>query len=361
MENKECAKLEKLLRRLTELSGPCGHEQNVAYYIKDYVKGKADHVEIDGLGNVIVRKNGTKLGPKVLLTAHMDEVGFIVKKIEENGFLRFEKLGGHDDRILLAQEVKVLGRDNEIDGVIGTLSAHFVKFEDPTKVRRHAQLYIDIGARSKQEAIDMGVEVGTPVTYAPNLKMVGPESHKLVRGKSLDDRSGCAVLLSILNDLQDEEFAGEVTFLFTVQEEVGLRGAQAAINKLEVDAAIAIDTTAVSDTPEDIMDQSLKLGAGTGIKVMDFSLIVQRTMKEKLLELAKKHTIAYQLEVFPGIGTDGGAIALADKGIPTGVLSIPSRYTHSPVEVVSMQDLEATKDLAKAFLMQLDENTTFEF
>ncbi|WP_042220551.1 M42 family metallopeptidase [Oceanobacillus manasiensis] len=353
--------MKELLSKLTELNGPCGHEQNVAYFIKDYVKGKADHVDIDGLGNVIVRKTGTKTGPNVLLTAHMDEVGFIVKKIEENGFLRFEKLGGHDDRILLAQEVKVLGRDKEIDGVIGTISAHFVKFEDPTKVRRHAQLYIDIGARSKQEAIDMGIEVGTPVTYAPNLKWVGPDENKLVRGKSLDDRSGCAVLLKLLNELQDEDFAGEVIFLFTVQEEVGLRGAQAAINKLEVDAAIAVDTTAVSDTPEDGMDQSLKLGAGTGIKVMDFSLIVQRTMKEQLLLLAKENKIPYQLEVFPGIGTDGGAVALADKGIPTGVLSIPSRYTHSPVEVVSLHDLEATKDLAKSFLLHLDEKTDFTF
>ncbi|MFD2630522.1 M42 family metallopeptidase [Oceanobacillus kapialis] len=353
--------MKELLKKLTDLNGPCGHEQHVAYFIKDYVKDKVDHVEIDRVGNVIARKTGTKPGPKVLLTAHMDEVGFIVKKIEDNGFLRFEKLGGHDDRILLTQEVKVLGRDAELDGVIGTISAHFVKFEDPTKVRRHPQLYIDIGARSKQEALEMGVEVGTPVTYAPNLKWVGPEENKLARGKSLDDRSGCAVLLSILEDLDEKEFAGETVFLFTVQEEVGLRGAQAAINKLEVDAAIAVDTTAVSDTPEDIMDQSLKLGGGTGIKVMDFSLLVQRTMKEKLLNIAKANAIPYQLEVFPGIGTDGGAIALADKGVPTGVLSIPSRYTHSPVELVSLQDLEATKELAKAFLLQLDETSTFEF
>ncbi|MBY7144673.1 M42 family metallopeptidase [Virgibacillus sp. NKC19-3] len=353
--------MEELLKQLSQLNGPCGYEQNVTYFIEDYVKEKVDHVQVDGMGNVIASKKGGKTGPTTLLTAHMDEVGFIIKKIESNGLLRFEKLGGHDDRILLAQQVNVLGSKKEISGIIGTLSVHFVKFDDPKKVRPHSSLYIDIGATSAQEVRDMGVEVGTPVTWATESKLIGSEGNEMMVGKALDDRSGCAVLLTVLDELQDKEFAGDIIFLFTVQEEVGLRGAQTAINQLEVDAAIAVDTTAVSDTPEDIMDQSLQLSGGAGIKVMDFSLIVQKTMKDLLIKKAQEAHIDYQLEVFPGIGTDGGAVALSNKGIPTGVLSIPSRYTHSPVELISMKDVEATKSIMTSFILDLDEKTDLTF
>ncbi|PKR84552.1 M42 family metallopeptidase [Heyndrickxia camelliae] len=351
----------EIVEKLTSLSGPCGYEHNVSYYIRDYVKDLVDEVRIDGIGNVIAVKKGSLPGPKVLLTAHMDEVGFIVKKVEENGLLRFEKLGGHDDRILLAQQVKVLGNSGEIYGVIGTMSAHFVKFDDPSKVRKHSHLYIDIGASSKAEVEEMGIEVGAPVTWATEMKVLGPKGKEMIMTKSLDDRAGCAVLLQLINELQKETFAGEVTLLFSVQEEVGLRGAETAIKTLDVDAAIAIDTTAVSDTPEETMDKTLFLGKGTGIKVMDFSLIVHKTMKNHLVNLAKENGIAYQLEIFPGIGTDGGAVALANNGVPTGVLSIPSRYAHSPIELVSVADLEATKELAKAFVLNLTEHTSFEW
>lgn len=353
--------MDNLIQQLSGLHGPSGYEQTIAYFIQDYVKNKTDDVQMDKMGNVIARKNGGKPGPVTLLTAHMDEVGFIIKKIEDNGLLRFEKLGGHDDRILLAQPVKVLGSKKELDGVIGTMSVHYVKFDDPNKVRPHSKLYIDIGATSKQEVLEMGVDVGTPVTWATEAKIIGEKESPVVMGKALDDRVGCAVLLSVLNELQGKNFAGELIFLFAVQEEVGLRGAETAINGLDADAAIAIDTTAASDTLEETMDGSLKLGAGTAIKVMDFSLIVQKTMKEMLQKAAQEENIPHQLEVFPGIGNDGGAISLANKGIPTGVLSIPSRYTHSPVETVHLNDVGATVDLIKAFIFRLNEEMTFTF
>ena len=351
----------EILKTLTSLSGPCGYEHSVSYFLQEYLQGKVDQVTIDPIGNVIARKKGDRPGPAVLLTAHMDEVGFIVKKIEANGLLRFEKLGGNDDRILLAQPVTVMGANGEIPGVIGTISAHFAKFDDSSKVRKHSQMYIDIGAASKEEVLEMGVEIGTPVTWGTEFQVIGPKSAPRYRSKSLDDRAGCAVLLQTLSELQTESFAGELIFLFTVQEEVGLRGAKTASEHLEAEAAIAVDTTAVSDTPEETMDQSLALGAGTGIKVMDFSLIVHKTMKDLFVRLAKEKRIPYQLEVFPGIGTDGGAVNYANKGIPTGVLSIPSRYAHSPVEVVDAGDLEATKDLVKAFILNLHEGQTFPF
>lgn len=350
----------ELLKQLTSLQGPSGYEQEVSYFLKDYLKDKVDEVKIDPIGNVIAKKRGTQAGPVVLLTAHMDEVGFIVKKIEANGFLRFEKLGGNDDRNLNAQPVKVLGEKGHINGVIGTLSAHYAKFDDAQKVRRHSQLYIDVGASSSQEVLDMGIEVGTPVTWGSELQTIGAAEKLKVRAKSLDDRAGCAVILQVLEEAA-EDFAGELVCLFTVQEEVGLRGAKTASEHIDADVAIAIDTTAVSDTPEQTMDQTLRLGSGTGIKVMDASLIVPKTMKQQLMQLAKQNNIPYQLEVFTGIGTDGGAVTYANKGIPTGVLSIPSRYTHSAAELVDVGDLLATKDLVKAFVQSVDEQSRFPF
>lgn len=351
----------EILKQLTSLNGPCGYEHQVTYFLKEYLEGRVDEVRIDPLGNVIARKKGNKPGPVTLLTAHIDEVGFIIKKIEENGLLRFEKLGGHDDRILPAQQVKLLGKYGEIDGLIGTMSTHFVKFDDPSKVRGHSKLYIDIGATSKSDVEELGIEIGTTVTWGTEWKLIGPSKNQMVMAKSLDDRAGCAVLLQVLEELQNESFAGELVFLFAVQEEVGLRGAKTAIQKLDVDAAIAIDTTAVSDTPEETMDQSLALGHGTGIKVMDLSLIVHKTIKNLLVDTAKTNEISYQLEIFPGIGTDGGAVSFAGGGIPTGVLSIPSRYAHSPVEMVSVKDLMDTMNLLKAFILRIDNETSFAF
>ncbi|MGD7043227.1 M42 family metallopeptidase [Jeotgalibacillus proteolyticus] len=349
------------LKTLTGLLGPSGFEHEVSYYLEEYLKSRVDEVEIDPIGNVIARKKGTAPGPVILLTAHMDEVGFIVKKIESNGLIRFEKLGGNDDRNLLAQPVKLLGEHSPVDGVIGTLSAHFSKFDDPSMVRKHSQLYIDVGARSKEEVEAMGIDIGTAVAWGTEFLMFGPEHKPQIRAKSLDDRAGCAVLLQVLEELEHESFAGELVFLFAVQEEVGLRGAKTASEHIKADAGIAIDTTPTSDTAEATMDQSLKLGNGTGIKVMDGSLIVHKTMKQKLLTLAKQKEIPYQLEVFTGIGTDGGAVNYANKGIPTGVLSIPSRYTHSSIEVVDLGDVVATKDLVKAFILSLDESASFKF
>ncbi|WP_078429067.1 M42 family metallopeptidase [Alkalihalobacterium alkalinitrilicum] len=351
----------ELLKTLTSLHGPCGYEQPVTSWIKHTIEGLVDELTVDSLGNVIAHKKGTSPGPKTIITAHMDEIGFIVKKIENNGLIRFEKLGGHDDRILLAQKVQVRTKTGLLAGVIGTISAHFAKFDDPNKVRNHRQLYIDIGATSKENAVALGVEIGNLITWWPSMDFLGNEQTGRVVGKGFDDRAGCAVIIQTLRDLQGVHFAGEVIAIFTVQEEVGLRGAQVAARNVEADVAIAIDTTAVSDTPEDTMDQTLHLGRGTGVKVIDFSLISHPMVKEKLLELAKRTSINFQYEVFPGIGTDGGAVSLANKGIPTGVLSIPSRYAHSPVEVIDMADLEATKGLLKEFILSMKEDTEFTF
>ncbi|ASN04591.1 M42 family metallopeptidase [Virgibacillus necropolis] len=351
----------KLLKQLTELQGPSGFEQPVTSYIKEKVTPLCDEVKVDAIGNVIARFKGNKPGPKVLLTAHMDEIGFIVKKVEKNGLIRFEKLGGHDDRILLAQKVMVRSEKGPKLGIIGTISVHYQKFDNSQKVRDYKQLYVDVGASSLADVEEMGIAVGDPITWDSQVEFLGDEQNGKIVGKGFDDRAGCAVLIQLLEDLQNKEFSGEVIALFAVQEEVGLRGAKVALANLEFDIAIALDTTAVSDTPEDVMDNTLQIGGGVGIKIMDSSLISHPAVKDKLVELARTGKIKHQLEIFTGIGTDAGAVTLANKGVPTGVLSIPSRNAHSPVEVIDLKDLESVKELLTAFIKNDNQKSDFLF
>lgn len=346
-----------LLKELTAHVGPCGYEHDVARAIYARLKDVADEIHIDGIGNIVARKRGQNAGPRLVVAAHMDEVGFIVKKILNNGLLRFEKLGGHDDRILLAQRVRVRTESGILPGVIGTISAHMVKFDDPNKVRKHSSLYIDIGASSAEEAQNMGVRIGDPVVWATEVEELG--AYRLI-GKSFDDRAGCAALVSAFEQIDASRLHGEFIAAFTVQEEVGLRGAHAVAHRVAADVALAIDTTAVSDTPEEMMDDTLELGAGVGIKVMDFSLIASVAVRKRLEGLAVEYGIAHQLELFPGIGTDAGELHKAG-GIPTGVLSIPSRYAHSPVEMMDKRDLEATRDLLVKFAEEIRDVCEFQF
>ena len=267
-------------------------------------------------------KRGGHPGPTLVVSAHMDEVGFIVKKIEENGLIRFENLGGHDDRILLAQRVRIRTEAGIRYGVIGTISAHMKKFDDVTKIRNYTKLYIDIGVSSKEEAKELGIKIGDPISWATDYQLFGKNR---VIGKGFDDRAGCAILLKSFEEIDFSQVSGMVYGVFSTQEEVGLRGAKVAGQQIPADVALAVDTTAVSDTFEEMMDKTLFLGKGPAIKVMDSSLIASVAVRNKLISIAKEKNIPYQLEIFTGIGTDSGALHQANAGVPSGVISIPSR------------------------------------
>lgn len=350
--------LEQTLRDLTDVIGPCGYEHDVVRYISKRLESIAAEYRVDGVGNIIATVRGAHPGPSILVSTHMDEVGFVVKKIEPNGLLRFEKLGGHDDRILLAQRVKIATQKGYRNGVIGTISAHMVKFDDPLKIRKHQNLYIDVGVSSREEVEGLGIQVGDPIGFATEMQTLGEER---LMGKSFDDRAGCAVLLETLADIDRHDLYGTVYGVFSVQEEVGLRGARVAAAQVQADVALAVDTTAVSDTPEEMMDATLELGKGPGIKVMDFSLIASRAVRERMVKLAEEKSIPHQLEVFPGIGTDAGELSLSGAGVPSGVISIPTRYAHSPVEVMDRRDFENTARLLKAFILSMRDKSEFAF
>ncbi len=350
--------MKDIIKELISIPGACGQEQKVISYLYKRLKEQVDECHVNGLGDLVVVKKGALPGPVLAVSAHTDEVGFIVKKIENNGLIRFEKLGGHDDRILLSQKVIVDGNKGPCPGVIGTISAHMQKFDDTSRIRNYRELYIDVGAADSEEVKEMGIQVGNQITWDTPFTMAG--SHRAY-GHAFDDRCGCAILVKAIENVDFTKVHGTLIGIFSTQEEVGLRGAHAAANAIKPDVALAVDTTAVSDTPEAMMDQTLSLGKGAGIKIMDASLLASKAVWTFLQKIAEENNIPYQMEIFTGIGTDAGALHMGYDGVPTGVISIPSRYAHSSIEMIDMHDFEACEKLLEAFLLNMREKEQFQF
>lgn len=350
--------MKDLLRTLVDLPGPCGFEQPVIRYLAERLAPIADECSVNGLGDLIVVKKGAFPGPVLAVSAHSDEVGFIVKKIDPNGLIRFEKLGGHDDRVLLAQKVIVHSANGPHPGVIGTISAHMKKFDDANKVRGHREMYIDVGVDDAAGAAALGIRVGDCITYdAPVVDCGANRAY----GHAFDDRCGCAILANALETVDFSQVHGTLIGIFSTQEELGLRGAHAAATAIKPDVALAVDATVVADTPESISEYTLKLGAGAGIKVMDSSLVASKPVWRFMEEVAKEEQIPYQLEIFCGIGTDAGALHMGYNGVPSSCISIPSRYAHSCVELMDWDDFENAGKLLNAFILHMRDKEQFAF
>lgn len=343
----------KHLRALVEATGPSGSEEDVVQRIAAAARPYADSLDVDAFGNVIaVRHAAQDPSLRCIISAHMDEVGFRVYKIGEDGFLRLEKLGGLDDRILPAQRVWIRTENTgKVLGVIGTKSAHLLGDADRANVVPYASLYVDVGARSRQEVLEMGVAVGDPVGFVGSLEELGRQSGRYT-AHALDDRAGCAVLLTLLERFHETPPPVTLVLVFSVQEEVGLRGASALARHLQADVALALDMTAGDDTPE-FSGPHLHLGAGPTVKMMDASTQAHPAIRRGLLGAAQKRGLAVQREVLKGIGTDAGALQYLGQGVPTGAVSVVNRYTHSPVEVLDSRDLEGAVTLLEGFLHDL--------
>ena len=324
--------MKELIKQLTEAYGPSGHEGPIRELIRTAVEPLVDRVRVDALGNLIAEKAGTGAGRKVMLAAHMDEIGVIVSYVDAKGFLRFQPIGGVNPLTLMG------GRVQFADGAYGVICAEDTQAfkTDPLLTR----LYIDVGASSHDEAAD---RLGQAADFVRPLVDVG---QRLV-AKALDDRIGCAILVATLQQLGRTPH--EVAFVFSVQEEVGLRGARTSAFGLAPDVGIALDVTIAADTPE-CRKLSMKLGAGPCIKVADPGLIAHPGVKELLIRTAETHVIPYQLEVLDGGTTDASAIQLAGSGVAAGCVSIPCRYVHTPSEMVDVRDVENAVRLMVALL-----------
>lgn len=332
-----------LIEKLSNSAGVSGNEKEIRQLIKEEVASYVDEITTDSIGNLFAIKRG-KDTLKVMVTAHMDEVGLFVDYIENNGFIRFSKVGGIDDRVLLSK--KVLIGDNKTPGVIGVKPIHLqAPSERGQKVISSDELYIDIGASSKDEKL---AKVGDTVVFATKFVHNGD----VMMGKAFDDRAGCAVLIELLKMSYPFTLYG----VFTVQEEIGLRGAKIAAYSVNPDVAFAIEGTTAGDTPtkRDI-SPSTNLGRGPAITVMDRSTISNMKLVDLLVDTAKRENIPYQFKRTITGGTDAGAIHLARGGIPSVTVSVPVRYIHSPVNMMRACDLQNTLELMYKTLIRVDE------
>src|SRR6056297_639498 len=323
--------MKKLIKEITSVFGPSGDEEKIRKYIKKQINNYVDNVYEDNLGNLIAVKKGKSNGKKIMFAAHMDQIALMITHIDEDGFLRFTNVGGVGHNFLPGTPIVFA------DGTIGTIGVE--KLENINDLEM-SKLYIDIGANNQQEAEKI-VGIGDTAIYAPNFS----ENNNRVISNYHDDRIGCVVLIEAIKNIQDNN--NELYFVFSTQEEVGLRGAKTAAYQIEPDIGIAVDVTATGDTPEShIMDVSL--GEGTAIKIKDNSTITHPLVKDLLIKECKNNSINYQFEVLEFGGTDAGAIHLTKGGIPSGTISIPTRYVHTPTEMVDLSDVKASIELVKA-------------
>lgn len=331
----------EVLKRLTEARGVTGNENEVRDIVLELIAQTGAEAWVDRMGNVIAEKKGRKGGKKVMLAAHMDEVGFIVSHISDNGMLKFKPVGGFDQRILLSKRV-LIGKE-AIPGVIGVKAIHLQEPDERNRVINQKQMYIDIGARSKEEALKL-VQPGDYASFDSSLVCFGDNK---VKAKALDDRAGCAVLLELLKESCDFDLVA----CFTVQEEIGLRGAEVAAWHVRPDMAVVVEGTTCADIP-DVPEHmhTTKMGRGPAISFMDNSSIANPELFRKMVETAEASSIPYQIKENISGGNDAGSIHVSRGGIPAVVVSVPCRYIHSPSSMMDLSDFNNTIRLVKEFL-----------
>ena len=341
------------LKEISEVPGPSGFERRVRDLMTRRLAGQCEVLE-DRIGSVIFKKQGSADGPIVMLAAHMDEIGFLVKTVTKEGFLKFVTLGGWWEQVMLGQRVTVMSPKGDIPGIIGSKPPHVLSADERKKMVAKRDMYIDIGAADKKDAEErMGVTPGVPIVpYAPFTTMANPD---LLVGKAWDDRVGCAVVTDVLQQLAKLKHPNTVFGVGTVQEEVGCRGAKTSADVIGPHVAIAVDTCIAGDTPGMSEDQaSAKLGEGVAVCIYDASLIPHVKLRDFVLETAKAEKIPFQLEFSEGGGTDGGRIHLHAQGVPSIVLSVPTRFIHSHHGIISRKDYESTVRLLIALIRKLD-------
>lgn len=338
-----------LLKKVTELPGAPGFENSIRNFLIKEVASICDEQYVDAMGNLIAIKRG-KSDKKVMCAAHMDEIAFIVSHIDDDGFLRFIPLGGFDPKTLTAQRVIIHGESGDIMGVMGCKPIHVMKPAERTKMPDISDFYIDTGYTKKE--VEKLVGKGDPITRERALIEMG----NCINSKSLDNRVSVYILLETLKNLKGKKIPHDFYAVFSVQEEVGLRGAMAASSGINPDFGIVMDVTLAFDMPESQPHERVtSLGDGTAIKILDGSVISDQRMVRYLKNLAKKNKIPYQLELLPAGGTDGAALQrYSNGGSITGGISIPLRYLHQSIEMAHKGDVQATIDLLTLSVTNLD-------
>ena len=339
-----------LLKEIAEVAGAPGHEQRVREIVLREITPLVDDITIDNMGNVYAIKKG-KNDKRVMVGAHMDEIGFIVTHIDDDGFVRFHTLGGFDPKTLTAQRVIIHGTEDVI-GVMGSKPIHVMSPEERTKMPKTTDYFIDLGMN--KEAVEKIVTIGNPITRERGLIEMG----NCVNCKSLDNRLAVFILIESLKALKDNEVPYDVYGVFTVQEEVGIRGANVAALEIKPDFGFGLDTTIAFDVPGAKPEEVVtKLGNGTAIKIMDSSTICDYRMVKYMEEIANKHNIKTQKEILTAGGTDTAGIQRMNPGgAIAGAISIPTRHIHQVIEMANKDDIRGSIDLLTNCLLELDKN-----
>ena len=336
--------MKQLLEKLSNAPGVSGHEETVRDIIRAEIEPYVDHIEVDTMGNLIVTRDGDIDKPSIMLAAHLDEVGLIVRYIDNDGYVFFNPVGGLFDQTLLNQKMVVHTKNGKYFGVIGSKPPHVMKTAEYDKVIKKDDMFLDIGATGKKDAEKMGIEIGDQITFDSHFTVLHDD---IVAGKAFDNRAGCVMLVETIKRMKDVK--ATVHAVFTVQEEVGLKGAKTSAYKLNPDFAFVTDVTIAGDHPGISMKEApVKMGAGPAIIVSDGNgrgIIVPKIILDRIKNTADEYNIPIQLEASGGGTTDGAVIHLTRGGIPTGIVSIPTRYIHTPHSVINMKDLEASINL----------------
>ena len=337
-----------LLKKISETPGAPGFETQIRNLIKEEISGLVDEMFIDTMGSLIGVRKGTS-SKKVMVAAHMDEISFIVTHIDDDGFIRFHPLGGFDPKTLSAQRVIVHGRQ-DIIGVMGSKPVHLMSPEEKNKNPQLRDYFVDTG-RPAAEVKEL-VDIGDPITRERDLIMMGD----CINGKSLDNRLSVYILIEVLKALKGKSIPYDFYAAFTVQEEVGLRGAFNAAGHIDPDFGIGLDVTIAFDTPgAQPFEMVTRLGKGTAIKILDGSIICDTRMTSFMKSTAAKHNIAYQMEILPAGGTDTGALQRqGSKGSIAGAISIPLRHVHQSIEMAHKEDIISSIDLLTKTITEID-------
>lgn len=344
-----------MMRELTEAPGVPGQEEAVRRVMRRYLEPLGD-ILTDNLGSIVCRKVGQSDGPKIMLAGHLDEIGFMVTRITDEGYLKFQTLGGWWEQVMLAQRVEIYTRQGPVIGVIGSKPPHILPPDDRKKPIETKDMFIDIGATSRDEALSWGVRPGDPVV--PVCPFTHMRNDKLLMAKAWDNRLGCALAIEVLNRLQGQSHPNVVYGVGTVQEEVGLRGATTTTNLIAPDIGIALDTGIAGDMPGVSPDEAeSKLGRGPVVLLYDGSMIPHTGLRNLVIDIAEAEGIPLQFDKMSRGGTDAGKIHIFGAGVPSIVIGAPVRYIHTHAAILHYDDFEQTVNLLVAVIKRVDAET----
>lgn len=342
-----------LFKTLTELPGIAGNEHDVRKFMRTELEKYSDELIQDGLGSLFGVKKGDEDGPKIMVAGHMDEVGFMVTSITDNGMLRFQTIGGWWSQVLLAQRVEIITDKGPVIGVIGSVPPHLLEESQRTKPMDQKNMLIDIGADSAEDAKNIGIRPGQAIVpICPFTPMANP---KKIMAKAWDNRYGCGLAIELLKDLKNEKLPNTLFSGATVQEEVGLRGAQTAAFMIKPDLFFALDASPANDASGN-KNEFGQLGNGALLRILDRSMVTHKGMREFILDTAETNDIPYQYFVSQG-GTDAGKVHIANDGIPSGVIGICSRYIHTHASIIHIDDYAAARELIGKLVRACDRST----